>query len=199
MAGDLEHVVLSARFICRTSPKPPLRAGMLYVIPAFAGKFVLGSFVPGKDGGRFTGGFSGNFDDALVRAPIIALSPFLRHKPRGCVDRVLRSTFCANRNPPPPRRGERTRHREAASAYSPTSYLSEPTSSAPLVVAPILIHGTLVRALQVVGWAMVTRGELGFLMAQSSFNAKIMGAQTYVACIWALFVCTLVPPLIFGW
>ena len=54
---------------------------MLYVIPAFAGKFVLGSFVPGKDGGRFTGGFSGNFDDALVRAPIIALSLFLRHNP----------------------------------------------------------------------------------------------------------------------
>lgn len=40
--------------------------GMLYVIPAFLGKFVLGSLVPGKDGGCFTGGFTGNFDDALV-------------------------------------------------------------------------------------------------------------------------------------
>jgi len=43
------------------------------------------------------------------------------------------------------------------------------------------------------------QGELGFLMAQSSFTAGIMGPKTYVACIWALFVCTLVPPLIFGW
>ena len=40
--------------------------GMLYVLPAFIGKFVLGSFVPGKDGGLCNGGFSGNFDDALV-------------------------------------------------------------------------------------------------------------------------------------
>ena len=42
--------------------------GMLYVLPAFLGKFVLGSFVPGKDGGLCNGGFSGNFDDALVSA-----------------------------------------------------------------------------------------------------------------------------------
>eukprot|EP00038_Savillea_parva_P028124 m.63311 g.63311 ORF g.63311 m.63311 type:complete len:591 (+) comp8145_c0_seq4:282-2054(+) len=51
----------------------------------------------------------------------------------------------------------------------------------------------------VVGWAMVARGELGFVMSQQSFEADVLSARPYVACIWALFVCTLVPPFIFGW
>eukprot|EP00038_Savillea_parva_P028121 m.63277 g.63277 ORF g.63277 m.63277 type:complete len:156 (+) comp8145_c0_seq1:1727-2194(+) len=59
------------------------------------------------------------------------------------------------------------------------------------------LHTT--RLLQVVGWAMVARGELGFVMSQQSFEADVLSARPYVACIWALFVCTLVPPFIFGW
>eukprot|EP00041_Stephanoeca_diplocostata_P035129 m.1227735 g.1227735 ORF g.1227735 m.1227735 type:complete len:577 (+) comp24643_c1_seq21:175-1905(+) len=51
----------------------------------------------------------------------------------------------------------------------------------------------------VVGVAMVARGELGFVMSQQSFQAGILGAKPYVACIWALFVCTLCPPFVFGW
>lgn len=54
-------------------------------------------------------------------------------------------------------------------------------------------------SLQVVGWAMVARGELGFVMSQESFEADILSSRPYVACVWALFVCTLVPPFIFGW
>eukprot|EP00039_Didymoeca_costata_P012957 m.189865 g.189865 ORF g.189865 m.189865 type:complete len:491 (-) comp15633_c0_seq13:148-1620(-) len=90
--------------------------GMLYVIPAWLGKFFLGTFVPGRDGGCCNGGFWGNFDDALV-----------------------------------------------------------------------------------VGWAMVARGELGFVMSQAARNDGIMGDVTYAACVWALFICTLVPPFLFGW
>jgi len=59
-------------------------------------------------------------------------------------------------------------------------------------------YGNLDDAL-VVGWAMVARGELGFVMSQESFEADILSSRTYVACVWALFVCTLVPPFIFGW
>mmetsp|Transcript_21403 Transcript_21403/g.55832 ORF Transcript_21403/g.55832 Transcript_21403/m.55832 type:complete len:576 (-) Transcript_21403:817-2544(-) len=59
-------------------------------------------------------------------------------------------------------------------------------------------YGNLDDAL-VVGWAMVARGELGFVMSQESFQADVLSARTYVACIWALFVCTLMPPFVFGW
>ena len=51
----------------------------------------------------------------------------------------------------------------------------------------------------VVGWAMVTRGELGFVMAKDSFQNGMLQEVPYVACVWALFVCTLVPPFVFGW
>ena len=89
--------------------------GLLYTVPAFLGKFCLGSFVPSKDGKCGGGGFVGNLDDALV-----------------------------------------------------------------------------------VGWAMVARGELGFVMAQTSRNDGLMDDTTYAACVWALFLCTLMPPLFFG-
>lgn len=35
----------------------------------------------------------------------------------------------------------------------------------------------------IVGWAMVTRGELGFVMAQDSFNAGIMRQKPYVSVL----------------
>eukprot|EP00039_Didymoeca_costata_P012960 m.189921 g.189921 ORF g.189921 m.189921 type:complete len:535 (-) comp15633_c0_seq20:16-1620(-) len=90
--------------------------GMLYVIPAFFGKFLLGLLVPNKDGNFCNAcGFCNNIDDALI-----------------------------------------------------------------------------------VGLAMATRGELGFVMAQTAVTNDIMGDTTYAACVWALFICTLIPPLFFG-
>ena len=37
-----------------------------------------------------------------------------------------------------------------------------------------------------VGWAMVGRGELGFVMAQSAHAGGLMGDAPYVASVWAL-------------
>ena len=51
----------------------------------------------------------------------------------------------------------------------------------------------------IVGIAMIARGELGFVMAQQSRRDGMMDDVTYAACVWALFLCTLVPPACFGW
>jgi Kef-type K+ transport system membrane component KefB len=107
-----------------------LGLGLLFCVPAFLGKFVLGTFAPavvagrdsfdGSDGGGGGccgggGGFRGNFDDALI-----------------------------------------------------------------------------------IGWAMVARGELGFVMAQQARRDDLMDDSTYAASVWALFICTLLPPFMFG-
>ena len=51
----------------------------------------------------------------------------------------------------------------------------------------------------IVGIAMVARGELGFVMAQQSRRDEMMDDVTYASCVWALFLCTLLPPACFGW
>eukprot|EP00056_Hartaetosiga_gracilis_P013504 m.224615 g.224615 ORF g.224615 m.224615 type:complete len:352 (+) comp13854_c0_seq1:430-1485(+) len=51
----------------------------------------------------------------------------------------------------------------------------------------------------VVGWAMVGRGELGFLMAQESLENELVDKETFIASVWALLVCTLISPLLMRW
>jgi Kef-type K+ transport system membrane component KefB len=51
----------------------------------------------------------------------------------------------------------------------------------------------------ILGSAMIARGELGFVMAQESFVSGMINETQYVACVWALFWCTLIPPIFFGW
>ena len=46
-----------------------------------------------------------------------------------------------------------------------------------------------------VGWAMVGRGELGFVMAQSAHAGGLMGDAPYVASVWALLVATAASPV----
>ena len=46
-----------------------------------------------------------------------------------------------------------------------------------------------------VGWAMVGRGELGFVMAQSARAGGLMGDAPYVASVWALLVATAASPV----
>jgi Kef-type K+ transport system membrane component KefB len=48
---------------------------------------------------------------------------------------------------------------------------------------------------RVVGWAMVGRGELGFVMAQSAREGGLLGDAPYVAAVWALLVATIVSPV----
>ena len=57
------------------------------------------------------------------------------------------------------------------------------------------IVGADVRKAFVVGWAMVGRGELGFVMAGSAFRNGLLGSTAYVASVWALLVATLVSPI----
>ena len=46
---------------------------------------------------------------------------------------------------------------------------------------------------------MVARGELGFVMAREAHEEDILSTKPFVACIWALFLCTFLPPFAFGW
>lgn len=48
---------------------------------------------------------------------------------------------------------------------------------------------------RIVGWAMVGRGELGFVMARQAKVSGLMGDVPYVACVWALLVATLASPV----
>jgi Kef-type K+ transport system membrane component KefB len=57
------------------------------------------------------------------------------------------------------------------------------------------IVGADVRKAFVVGWAMVGRGELGFVMAGSAFRNGLLDSTAYVASVWALLVATLVSPI----
>ena len=48
---------------------------------------------------------------------------------------------------------------------------------------------------RIVGWAMVGRGELGFVMAQEALKEGIMGQEAFVASVWALLLATFLSPL----
>jgi Kef-type K+ transport system membrane component KefB len=62
------------------------------------------------------------------------------------------------------------------------------------LVTGFLVGGDVRKAL-VVGWAMVGRGELGFVMAQSAFENGLVAERPYVACVWALLAATLASPM----
>ena len=62
------------------------------------------------------------------------------------------------------------------------------------LVTGFVVGGDVRKAL-VVGWAMVGRGELGFVMAQSALENGLIAERPYVACVWALLVATLVSPM----
>ena len=57
------------------------------------------------------------------------------------------------------------------------------------------IVGADVRKAFVVGWAMVGRGELGFVMARDAFRNGLLDETAYAASVWALLVATLVSPI----
>ncbi|KRX05054.1 hypothetical protein PPERSA_06688 [Pseudocohnilembus persalinus] len=49
----------------------------------------------------------------------------------------------------------------------------------------------------IVGWAMVGRGELGFVMAKTSLEKDVMGEYTFSISVWALLISTIISPFIF--
>lgn len=48
-----------------------------------------------------------------------------------------------------------------------------------------------------VGWAMVARGELGFVMAAQALNEGILSPRSFTMAVWALLVSTLIAPFLF--
>jgi Kef-type K+ transport system membrane component KefB len=49
----------------------------------------------------------------------------------------------------------------------------------------------------VIGWAMVGRGELGFVMAEEAFSTGLTGSLAFSITVWALLISTLVSPIMF--
>jgi Kef-type K+ transport system membrane component KefB len=47
---------------------------------------------------------------------------------------------------------------------------------------------------QVIGWAMVGRGELGFVMAQQAHDGGLISLRSLTACVWALLLSTFLSP-----
>lgn len=58
--------------------------------------------------------------------------------------------------------------------------------------------GSLADAM-VVGWAMVGRGELGFVMAQEARDEGLFSDRPFVASVWALLLATLLSPFATRW
>ncbi|KAI9140652.1 Cation/H+ exchanger [Paraphysoderma sedebokerense] len=49
-----------------------------------------------------------------------------------------------------------------------------------------------------VGTAMIARGELGFLIAKSAMNGGLMSREVFSITVWALFVDTIIAPVLFA-
>eukprot|EP01135_Chromosphaera_perkinsii_P001067 Nk52_evm17s158 gene=Nk52_evmTU17s158 len=59
-----------------------------------------------------------------------------------------------------------------------------------------LVRGNFVDR-SIVAWALVGRGELGFVMAQTSFDDGLVGKEVMAIVTWALFVSTVMSPFMF--
>ena len=84
---------------------------------------------------------------------------------------------------------------------------------AELFSVPALAFGSLLAAIAVgskvvtgawewqhrwaVGWAMVGRGELGFVMAEEGYRTGLTSKLTFAVTVWALLIATLLSPVAF--
>jgi len=67
-----------------------------------------------------------------------------------------------------------------------------------LLAAPLRSRNFAAYSMQV-GWAMVGRGELGFVQIESALQSGLVDAQIYGATVWVLLISTLVGPIMFRW
>jgi len=51
----------------------------------------------------------------------------------------------------------------------------------------------------IVGWGMVARGELGFVLASQSLGSGIISSDLFVIIVWALFLTSLLAPFPFSY
>lgn len=61
------------------------------------------------------------------------------------------------------------------------------------IFAPSVAEG------HIVGWAMVGRGELGFLLATEAFHKDLLTDLAFSVSVWALFLSTLISPFPFNY
>lgn len=70
-----------------------------------------------------------------------------------------------------------------------------PTEYAPIPPAPRSTHKNFYPAL-LLGLAMTTRGEIGFLIAAVAQTSSVIGPEeVYLVVIWAIMLCTLLGPI----
>ncbi|SCW00380.1 LAFE_0C02916g1_1 [Lachancea fermentati] len=51
----------------------------------------------------------------------------------------------------------------------------------------------------IMGWAMVARGEIGFLIAALADSRDIFTSEQFLIVTWAIVICTIVGPIMVGW
>lgn len=80
--------------------------------------------------------------------------------------------------------------------FSRSSTKVDPPPNKP---AHALFHSSILPAL-LVGSAMVSRGEIGLLIAQIAKESAggLLTDDTYLMCIWAILICMLVGPMAVG-
>lgn len=49
---------------------------------------------------------------------------------------------------------------------------------------------------KIVGWAMVGRGELGFVIAKEALDDDILSDRGFIMSVWALLVATFLSPIL---
>jgi len=49
-----------------------------------------------------------------------------------------------------------------------------------------------------VGWAMVARGELGFVMSSQALNNNLLNNESFAVIVWAILLSTFIAPFFFA-
>lgn len=98
--------------------------------------------------------------------------------------------------------------RELAPSLSPTStLLVERNLDTPLEESIEVTTSTPVSSARkskgvypalIVGWGMVSRGEIGFLIANIAFSTNILSKQAFIITIWAILLNTILGPITVG-
>ena len=94
----------------------------------------------------------------------------------------------------------------AAPPFSPTSTLLVERNLSSIIDTPIdeRIETTTTRKFKgvypalIVGWGMVSRGEIGFLIANIAFSTNILSKSAFIITIWAIVLNTILGPITVG-
>ena len=86
-------------------------------------------------------------------------------------------------------------HRHMSSAASAPH--DEPVETVPSVPPPVKRLKGVYPAL-IVGSSMVSRGEIGFLIANIAFSTNVLSTNAFIVTIWAILLNTILGPIAVG-